>query len=140
MEKELHYLSQIINNPQKPLVAILGGAKVSDKIPLIRQLLKKADHIIIGGGMAYTFYKALGLEIGKSLLDKDLIEDCKEFLTYKDKILLPIDNVVGELDFSTMTVTSSLQTVTRDSIPADVEGLDIGEKSIQHFKKYFIKS
>ena len=112
MEKELKFLGQAIETPKRPLVAILGGAKVSDKIPIINRLLEKADKIIIGGGMAYTFYKAMGHEIGKSLLDESLIETCKEFLSRgKDKIVLPVDcQVTKAFDFGNMKVLDPLRT------------------------------
>lgn len=135
MEKELDYLGKAIDEPKRPLVAILGGAKVSDKIPIINSLLEKADKIIIGGGMAYTFYKAMGLEIGKSLLDAELIETCKDFLSRgEDKIVLPIDTKVTKgFNFGTMSLTGPLTSVKRDAIPADEEGLDIGEESVKSF-------
>lgn len=135
IEKELKYLGSAVNEPKRPLVAILGGAKISDKIPIIENLLKKADKIIIGGGMAYTFYKAQGFEIGKSLLDKNLIDTCKDFLARgKDKIVLPVDvKVTTAFDFKAMKVLAPLTTVDIKSIPADAEGLDIGEKTAAEF-------
>jgi len=137
IKKELEFLGGAINSPKRPLIAILGGAKVSDKIPIINSLLEKADKIIIGGGMAYTFYKAQGFEIGKSLLDEKLIDTCKDFLSRgKDKIVLPVDVMVSsDLDFSTMTLKGSLENVAAQNMPADKEGLDIGEKSISLFQE-----
>ncbi|HMB00842.1 MAG TPA: phosphoglycerate kinase, partial [Spirochaetota bacterium] len=132
IEKEIKYLGQAVSRPQKPMTAILGGAKISDKIPIIKQLLSKADNIIIGGGMAYTFYKAQGMEVGKSLLDNELIDTCKEFLEKgRGKIILPVDvKVTKDFDFSNMSLTSELTTVSVNNIPADKEGLDIGEQTI----------
>jgi 3-phosphoglycerate kinase len=142
IQKELDYLGKAIEHPVRPLVAILGGAKVSDKIPVIENLLKKADTVIVGGGMAYTFYKAMGYEIGQSLLDKDLIETCKKFLELgKGKIMLPIDNRVSpDFDFKGMKLTQPLTTVLCDAIPAGSEGLDIGEKSIALFRQAILSA
>ncbi len=141
MEKELKFLNNAISSPKHPFIAILGGAKISDKLPLITNLLNKASKIIIGGGMAYTFYKAMGLEIGNSLLDQNLIKTCKKILNHhKEKIVLPIDHVVGTLDFKTKTLTSDLITVNKESIPNYQEGLDIGEKSIALFEKILLEA
>ena len=142
IEKELRFLGQAIENPQRPLVAILGGAKISDKIPMISQLLTKADKIIVGGGMAYTFYKAMGLEIGNSLVNNNLIEKCKSFLEKDmDKIVLPLDNrTTLDFDFKTMELKTELVNCDRDKIPADKKGLDIGEKSIQLFKEILLNA
>ena len=141
MEKELAFLNNAINSPKHPFIAILGGAKISDKLPLITNLLNKANKIIIGGGMAYTFYKAMGLEIGNSLLDQSLIKTCQNLLNHhKEKIVLPIDNAVGTMDFKTKTLTSDLITVSKENIPNNQEGLDIGEKSITLFKEILLKA
>lgn len=129
MEKELNILNDVKNNPKRPYAVILGGAKVSDKIGVINSLVKKADYILIGGGMCYTFLYALGYSIGKSLLDSDSIEYCKDLLDkYKDKIILPVDNIVssGIEDKDTSLVSVS-------DIPSDKIGLDIGEKTIKLF-------
>jgi phosphoglycerate kinase len=142
IERELKYLGAAVDQPVRPLVAILGGAKISDKLPIIENLLKKADHIIIGGGMAYTFYKAMGLEIGKSLVDLKLVDTCKDFLARSNgKIVLPVDTKVSkDLDFKTMTLKGPLTPVKRDAIPADQEGLDIGEKSVEEFTKLILSA
>ena len=129
MEKELNILNSVKKNPKRPYAVILGGAKVSDKIGVINSLVKKADYILIGGGMCYTFLYALGYDIGKSLLDSDSIEYCKDLLDkYKDKIILPVDNIVssGIEDKDTSLVSVS-------DIPSDKMGLDIGEKTVKLF-------
>jgi phosphoglycerate kinase len=132
LEKEINYLSLAISNPKRPFVAILGGAKVADKIPVIESLLPKVDKLIIGGGMAYTFYKANGLEIGKSLLDANSLEFCKRVLTEAHgKIELPNDCVVTS-EFSNDTPRT---TVGVAQIPADQEGLDIGPSTIARFSE-----
>ena len=135
LKKELDYLGNTVDNPQRPFVAILGGAKVKDKIPVIESLLPKVDTLIICGGMAYTFYKAKGYEIGKSLLDESNLEFAKKVLAEAgDKIMLPVDCVVtngnpfgGDVD--------SLETkaVAVVAIPADWEGGDIGPISVKEF-------
>ena len=134
--KELDFLGNAVENPKRPFVAILGGAKVKDKIGVITNLLEKVDTLIIGGGMAYTFQKALGYEIGKSLLDEERIELAKEMMQKaKDKgvkLLLPVDNVCGS-DFN-----NDCDRITVDAeagIPADYEGMDIGPKSIAIFSE-----
>jgi len=141
LKKEIDFLGGSLENPERPFLSILGGAKVSDKIPLIENLLGKADKIIIAGGMAYTFYKAMGLEIGTSLCDDSLVDTCKDFLERgKDKIVLPLDNKIsGKFDFSNMTVTD-LQVVDRDKFHSDKEGLDIGPKTIEHFRNTILES
>lgn len=132
VEKEVKNLGEAVYNPKKPLVAILGGAKVSDKIGVIENLLKIADKIIIGGGMAFTFYKAKGLEIGKSLVEEDKLDLAKHLLEEgADKIVLPID-VVCAPEFA---ADAPATTVDDDAIPADQMGLDIGPKSVELFKK-----
>lgn len=131
VEKEVEALGQAIHNPKRPLVAILGGAKVSDKIAVIENLLKIADKVIIGGGMAYTFKVALGYSVGTSLLEEDKVSLAKEFLEKaKDKIVLPIDNVIAN-DFDN---PSDIK-VVEGNIPDGYMGLDIGPKSIELFKK-----
>ena len=137
MEKELNFLGNAIDNPKRPLIAILGGAKISDKIPVIENLLAKADKVIIGGGMAFTFFKAMGYEIGKSLLDAELIGKTREFLEKgKDKIILPVDTkVTAGFNFSEMKLTGELKTVPSSAIPADQEGIDIGEESVKKFSE-----
>ena len=137
IEKELDNLESVINNPKRPFAVILGGAKVADKIGVIENLVKKADYILIGGGMSYTFLYSKGLEVGKSLLDLESVEFCKTMLKdYNDKIILPIDSVNGlSIEHGTNVNTTSV-----DSIPKDYIGLDIGEKTIELFKKYILDS
>ncbi len=132
VQKELENLGAAIDNPKRPLVAILGGAKVSDKIAVIDNLLNIADKVIIGGGMAYTFFKAKGYNVGTSLLEEDKVEMAKEFMERgKDKLVLPIDTVVAN-DFSNPT---DIKTVDSDKIPDGYMGLDIGEKTVELFAK-----
>lgn len=134
VEKEVAALSKAIKNPTRPLVAILGGAKVSDKIGVIENLLKIADKVIIGGGMAYTFKVALGYNIGTSLLEEDKVALAKEFLDKANgKIILPIDNVITN-DFDNPT---DIQ-VVEGNIPDGYMGLDIGPKSIELFKNELV--
>ncbi len=133
MEKEIEYLGNAVNNPVRPFVAILGGAKVSDKIPVINNLLDKVDTLIIGGGMAYTFLKAKDFEIGKSLLDETSIDFAKDMMKKAEEkgveLLIPIDIVVAQ-EFKNDT---PYKTVDAEKIPADWEGLDIGEKTRELF-------
>jgi phosphoglycerate kinase len=132
VEKEVKALGEAVNNPKRPLVAILGGSKVSSKIAVIDNLLDTADKVLIGGGMAYTFYKAQGLEVGSSLLEEDKIEMAKEFLIRgKGKLFLPIDTVVAN-DFANAT---EIKTVDAEDMPAGFMGLDIGPKTVELFKK-----
>ena len=128
MRKELDFLGGAIADSVHPFVAILGGAKVKDKIPVIDALLPKVDSLLIGGGMAYTFYKAAGKEIGKSLLDRDSLEFVQSLLC-DDKIVLPTDCVVAP-DFSN---DAPATTVSVNDIPADQEGLDIGPQTVAQF-------
>ena len=133
MGKELDFLGNAIDNPVRPLVAILGGAKVADKLNVISNLLDKCDTLIIGGGMAYTFMKANGYEVGKSLVDDEKIDYCKEMMQKaKDlgkTLLLPIDTVVTKDFPNPIDAEIDVKTVSADQIPADMEGLDIGEKT-----------
>ena len=128
--KELDIMGKALEDPARPFVAILGGAKVSDKIAVIENLLTKVDKIIIGGGMAYTFAKAQGYEVGKSLLEADKVDFAKEMIERAKangvEFLLPVDTVVGK-EFAADT---EAKTVAIDAIPADWMGLDIGEKTI----------
>lgn len=135
MRKELDYLGGALTEPNRPFVAILGGAKVKDKIGVIRSLLAKVDTLIIGGGMAYTFLHAKGLEIGKSLLDASNIEFCKEILAESGgKILLPQDVVVTNANpFEVGEGPCETKIVSVGEIPADWEGADIGPKTIAEF-------
>ncbi len=129
MQKEIDFLGNAVNDPKRPFVAILGGSKVSSKISVIDNLLDKVDTLIIGGGMAYTFMKALGEEVGKSLLEADYLDYAKQMMDKAEKkgvnLLIPIDTVVAQ-DFSNDT---PFKTVNRGEIEPDWEGLDIGEKT-----------
>ncbi|MDM5190709.1 phosphoglycerate kinase [Bacillus sp. DX4.1] len=129
MEKELEVLGKALSNPERPFTAIIGGAKVKDKIGVIRHLLDKVDNLIIGGGLAYTFVKALGHEIGQSLCENDKVDLAKEFMELaKEKgvnFYMPVDVVITE-EFSE---TATTKIVNIDSIPADWEGVDIGPKT-----------
>jgi phosphoglycerate kinase len=134
MEKELKYLGKALEHPEEPFVAILGGAKVSDKIGVIQHLMHKVNSLIIGGGMAYTFLKAQGQEIGKSLLEADKVELAKQLLAEakerKVKILLPVDHVVA----TKPEINAVVQQIGEgQSIPADKMALDIGPKTIELF-------
>jgi phosphoglycerate kinase len=134
MERELEYLGRATQNPAKPFVTILGGAKVSDKIGVIRNLLDKVDSFVIGGGMAYTFLKAQGMEIGKSLLEADKLELAGQLLaeakTRNVKMLLPVDHVVADK----VDASARPRTIGRgEPIPADQIGLDIGPETIELF-------
>lgn len=140
MQKELDYLGKAILNPERPFTAILGGAKISGKIDVIENLLPKVDTLIIGGGMAYTFIKAMDYEIGKSLLEEDRISMAKQILEKAENtavtFLLPTDVVVAN-EFSN---DSPKQTVDIDMIPSDKMGMDIGSKSIAIFVEEILNS
>jgi len=133
MEKEIDFLGNTVNNPERPFVAILGGAKVSDKIAVIDNLLDKVDTLIIGGGMAYTFIAAQGHGVGKSLLEADKIDYAKEMMEKAKRkgvtLLLPVDTVVAEK----FDRDADHKTVPNDQIPSDWMGLDIGEKTSRIF-------
>ena len=133
MQKEIDFLGNAVNNPERPFVAILGGAKVSSKISVIENLLDKVDTLIIGGGMAYTFMAAHGEQVGKSLLEEDYKEYALEMEKKAEakgvKLLIPIDTTVGD-DFSN---DANFKVVGRGEIPADWEGLDIGPKTAELF-------
>ena len=135
VEKEITVMGKALENPEKPFVAILGGAKVSDKIGVIENLLDKVDTILIGGGMAYTFLKAQGYEIGTSILEKDKLDLANELLKKaeekKVKLLLPIDIVVAK-EFQNDT---EYKTVRFDNMPEDMMGMDMGEETIQLFSE-----
>lgn len=129
IEKELNNLLPAINNPERPFTVILGGAKVNDKIGVIENLVNKADYILIGGGMAFTFLKASGVEIGNSLLDEESIDFCKKMLKeYQDKLILPID------------VVTDLKECFITDITKEEKGLDIGPKTVKLFKQYLDNS
>jgi phosphoglycerate kinase len=130
MEKELDHLSKIVNNPEHPFIAILGGSKISGKIDVIKSLLEKADKILIGGGMVFTFYKAMGSSIGQSLLEEDKIKLAKELIeNAKGKIILPIDIVVAD-KFENSAKT---RIVYGNEMPDDMIGMDIGPETIKIF-------
>ncbi|WP_291964714.1 phosphoglycerate kinase [Caloramator sp.] len=134
IEKEIEIMGKALENPERPFVAILGGAKVSDKINVINNLIEKVDRLIIGGGMAYTFLKAQGFEIGKSLLEEDKIDYAKEMLKKAEekgvKVYLPVDHVVAK-EFS-----NDAEAMTVDvEIPEDYMGLDIGPKTVKLFEE-----
>jgi phosphoglycerate kinase len=133
VEKEISIMGKALSNPERPFIAILGGAKVSDKITVIENLIEKVDSIIIGGGMAFTFLKSLGYSVGKSLLEEDKVELAKNLIekakSKNVKILLPIDVAVSK-EFSN---DSEFKTVNVDSIEDDYMGLDIGEKTVKLF-------
>ena len=133
LEKEIQFLGDAVENPVRPFVAILGGAKVSDKLNVINNLLEKVDTLIIGGGMAYTFVAAKGYGIGKSLFDAEKVDYCKDMMKKAEekgvKLLLPIDTVVAADFPNPIDGPVEVKTVPVDQIPADKEGLDIGEKT-----------
>lgn len=135
IEKEVEFLGNAVENPRRPFVAIMGGAKVGDKIPVIENLLKKVDTLIIGGGMAYTFFKSQGLEIGTSILDKENVELAAELLKKAEaagvKMLLPVDCVCGR-EFKNDT---EYGVYPKENIPADMMGLDIGPKTAELYRQ-----
>ncbi len=135
MQKEIDFLGNAVENPVRPFVAILGGAKVADKLNVISNLLEKCDTLIIGGGMAYTFLKAKGYEIGTSLLDDTKIDYCKEMLEKAQKLgkelLLPVDTVCTDSFPDPIDAEIATVVVDSDKIPADKMGMDIGPKTIE---------
>ncbi len=137
MEKELEYLGNEVDDPKRPLVAVLGGAKVADKLAVIENLLKKCDALIIGGGMAYTFLKAQGFEIGTSLVDDSKVEYCREMLKKakeeNKKLILPVDVVVASEFPDPIDAPVDIEIVDADAIPADKMALDIGPKTMKLF-------
>lgn len=137
IEKELRYLGNAVENPQRPFVTILGGAKVADKLTVIENLLNKADTLIIGGGMAFTFLAAKGYGTGKSLLDETKIDYCKEMMKQAEekgvKLLLPIDTVIAKSFPNPIDAPIETEVVDSDKIPDDYEGLDIGPKTAALF-------
>ncbi len=136
MKKELDFLGGALDKPNRPFVSIIGGAKISGKIDVMQALLPKVDKLLIGGGMAYTFLKAMGLEIGKSLVENDKIDLAKSLLeTSGSKIELPVDFMVTDkLDFKARTL-GSLSAVPQKGIPSDMESVDIGPETVKHFSK-----
>ena len=135
MEKEIAFLGNAVENPVRPFVAILGGAKVADKLNVISNLLEKCDTLIIGGGMAFTFLKAQGKEVGKSLVDDTKLDYCKEMIAKAEKLgkklLLPADAAVAESFPNPIDAAIDVKMVSADEIPADMMGLDIGPKSAE---------
>lgn len=135
MEKEIEYLAKAVESPERPFVAIIGGAKISGKIDVIQNLLGKVDALLIGGGMAFTFYKAQGLEIGKSILEADKVELAKEILKSAQEkeveFLLPVDVLVADK----IDPAAATKTVSVDNIPSDWAGVDIGDKTIALFSE-----
>ena len=133
MQKEIDFLGNAVENPVRPFVAILGGAKVADKLNVISNLLEKCDTLIIGGGMAYTFLKAQGKEIGTSLVDDEKLDYCKEMMAKAEslgkKLLLPIDTTITDAFPSPIDAEIAVEYVDSDAIPADKMGLDIGPKT-----------
>ena len=137
VQKEVSIMGKALANPERPFVSILGGAKVSDKLNVINNLLEKVDTLIIGGGMAYTFLAAKGYNVGTSLLDAEKIDYCKEMMAKAEakgvKLLLPIDTVVSDSFPSPIDGPVNVETVDANAIPADKMGLDIGEKTRELF-------
>ena len=135
IEKEVKFLGDALDDPERPFVAIMGGAKVGDKIPVIENLMKKVDTIIIGGGMSYTFFKAMGLEIGTSILDEESIDLARDLMIKASdmgvEMLLPVDAVCAK-EFSN---DSPSGVYDKDSIPADMMGMDIGPRTIELYTK-----
>ena len=133
MEQEISYLDEALRRPQRPFTAILGGAKISGKIELIEHLLDRVDVLLIGGGMAYTFFKAMGLEIGDSLLEEDRLETARQLLARVEKggldLQLPVDCVVADR----FAVDAQAQVVARDAIPRGWQGMDIGPRTRQRY-------
>lgn len=137
IEKELKFLGDAVENPVRPFVGILGGAKVADKLKVIDNLLEKCDTLIIGGGMAYTFLKAQGKEVGQSLVDNEKLDYCKEMMAKAEelgkKLLLPIDTVVADSFPNPIDGPVETEVVSVDAIPADKQGLDIGPATAELF-------
>ena len=140
IEKELREIGGALNNPERPFVAILGGKKVSDKIGVINNLMEKVDTLIIGGAMAYTFYKAMGLEIGDTIFEEDKLDLAKELMQKAEekgvKFMLPVDNKVGR-EFKEDTES---KVVTRDEFEPGWQGFDIGPKTIEMYKEELRKA
>ena len=139
MQKEIDFLGNAVNNPVRPFVAILGGAKVADKLNVIANLLEKCDTLIIGGGMAYTFLKAKGYEVGTSLVDDEKIDYCKEMMEKAEKLgkklLLPVDTTIADAFPNPIDAEIEVSVVAADAIPADKMGLDIGTKTAELYAK-----
>ena len=135
MQKEIDFLGNAVNTPERPFVAILGGTKVADKLNVISNLLEKCDTLIIGGGMAFTFLKAKGYEVGNSLVDDTKIDYCKEMMDKAEKLgkklLLPIDTTIADGFPNPIDAEIAVEVVASDALPADKEGLDIGTKTAE---------
>ena len=135
MQTEINFLGNAVNNPERPFVAILGGAKVADKLNVIANLLEKCDTLIIGGGMAYTFLKAKGYEVGTSLVDDEKIDYCKEMMEKAEKLgkklLLPVDTTIAKEFPNPIDAEIEVSVVPSNEIPADMMGLDIGTKTAE---------
>ena len=133
VEKELKFLGDAVENPERPFVGILGGAKVADKLKVISNLLEKCDTLIIGGGMAYTFLKAQGKEVGTSLVDAEQIDYCKEMIEKAEKLgkqlLLPVDTTIAASFPDPIDAPIEVKVVSSNEIPADMMGLDIGTET-----------
>jgi phosphoglycerate kinase len=133
MEEEIDYLDKVLKDPERPFVAILGGAKVSDKLGVIESLLGTADSLLIGGAMCFTFFKAQGYEIGNSLVEDDYLEEAKRLMEEAgDRLVLPVDVVVAEA----VEEDAESETVPVDGIPAGKMGLDIGPKTVDLFSEH----
>ena len=137
MQKEIDFLGNAVNNPQRPFVAILGGAKVADKLNVISNLIEKCDTLIIGGGMAYTFLKSQGKEVGKSLLDETKLDYCKEMIEKAEKLgkklLLPVDHVIVSGFPNPIDAPVETAVVSADNMPEDMSGMDIGPETAKLF-------
>jgi len=138
MKKEIEYLGRVLKNPEKPFVAILGGAKVSDKIKVIENLLPKVQALLIGGAMAYTFLKAMGVEVGKSRVEQDKLQLANKLMDAAARLgaelVLPLDHVAG----TEPTDKAEVKEIPERAIPADLMGLDIGPKTRQHFRQHIL--
>ena len=139
MQKEIEFLGNAVENPVRPFVAILGGAKVADKLNVISNLLEKCDTLIIGGGMAYTFLKAQGKGIGNSLVDDSKLDYCKEMMEKAEKLgkklLLPVDTTVVSAFPNPIDAPVDVEYVSTDAIPADKEGVDIGPETCKIYSE-----
>ena len=136
MEKEIEALEGLLLNPARPFIAIMGGAKVSGKLEIIKNLLDRVDRVLIGGGMAFTFFKAVGLEVGKSLVDDELVPLCREVMNETDtgrgkRILLPVDCIVAK----EVSATADSKLVSTGDIPEDWAGVDIGDRTVDLFRE-----
>jgi len=140
IEKEVKFLGDTLEDPDRPFVAIMGGAKVGDKIPVIRNLLKKVDYLLIGGGMTYTFYKAQGLETGKSIIDEENVELAGKLLEEAEllgvKLMLPLDSVCAK-EFSNDSETGIFKA---ENMPSDMMGLDIGPETVQAYSQVIVEA